>query len=40
MLNGLWKFALLFVIIRSDKLLVLRASDGIEEFCACWKQSW
>lgn len=40
MLNGLWKCALRFVTIRSDKPLVLRASDGIEELCACWKRSW
>ena len=31
MLNGLWKCTLQFVITRSDKALVLRASDGIEK---------
>lgn len=40
MLNGPWKCTLQFVIIRSDKALVLSASDGREEHCACWKSRW
>lgn len=35
MLNGPWKCALQFVITRSDKVLVLSASDGRQEHCAC-----
>lgn len=40
MLNGPWKCASQFVIIRSDNALVLRASVGRAELCACWKSGW